>query len=774
MTELSVPTEVTSDRDDAEESVGRIEEIERRNEYSKSNPMEGGKQPCRVLKFTTEQHIQPVPSNDEEFRSFIEQGPNQPRGCFPKTKSAGCNRSFDKKWYEAYPWLEYSYAVDGVFCHTCRAFGTSVAFSKGTVDPAFIEHGCRNWQKLKTKLANHHKSDYHTQANGRLSMYLKSRPIDAILSVARAENLRRKEAERAQNREVVTRLIRIVQILGIAGAPLRGHYEGDNDVYRGLFKELYNLLADFDAVLGKHRESADGNALYTSKTIQNEIIQSVYDVMTDEMCRDFEKTKHIAVMVDETTDCSNHEQIAILIRWADEDLRVHETLIAVRRAISTKAEDLLDILLDALKSKRLLDKVIAQCYDGGSNMQGHLNGLQAKLSQACGKNILTVHCYAHCLNLVLVDSMKNVKEAFSFFGILEALYVFIEGSAQRHGIFEQIAKSMDCKLKKLKKLSETRWACRAEAVNAIADNVHVVIKTLEELEDTAEQAKIAAQSKGLLSTVQSFDFILWIRLLQPVLNSILTVSAMFQKNDLDIDSALRAVDVLEATIKEFRDSDNFNHTYEECEHECAKNGIYVANKRRRRINVRLDDHPENEHFSARKDESRKAYFEVLDSIITGLEERFSQVSRSTLLAFQEVFTAPKPSEEKIRKIALFCNEEYSTLSGEIKLLRNDPSFGQARKFPILLECLKSASTAELYPTIKSIVSSFLAIPVSTASVERTFSKLALVKTKIRSTMSQERLETLIHMCIEQKRCKNINIDKCIDKFKSYGPRRLLL
>ncbi len=36
-----------------------------------------------------------------------------------------------------------------------------------------------------------------------------------------------------------------------------------------------------------------------------------------------------------------------------------------------------------------------------------------------------VHCYAHTLNLVLVDSVKMVPYAAEFFCLLEILYVFV-------------------------------------------------------------------------------------------------------------------------------------------------------------------------------------------------------------------------------------------------------------------------------------------------------------------------------------------------------------
>ena len=39
-----------------------------------------------------------------------------------------------------------------------------------------------------------------------------------------------------------------------------------------------------------------------------------------------------------------------------------------------------------------------------------------------------IHCYAHILNLVLVDSVKSVPAASDFFALLEALYVFVSSS----------------------------------------------------------------------------------------------------------------------------------------------------------------------------------------------------------------------------------------------------------------------------------------------------------------------------------------------------------
>ena len=39
-----------------------------------------------------------------------------------------------------------------------------------------------------------------------------------------------------------------------------------------------------------------------------------------------------------------------------------------------------------------------------------------------------VHCFAHRLNLVVVDSCKSVRYASDFFALLQRLHVFLSGS----------------------------------------------------------------------------------------------------------------------------------------------------------------------------------------------------------------------------------------------------------------------------------------------------------------------------------------------------------
>lgn len=63
----------------------------------------------------------------------------------------------------------------------------------------------------------------------------------------------------------------------------------------------------------------------------------------------------------------------------------------------------------------------------------------------------------------------------------------------------------------------------------------------------------------------------------------------------------------------------------------------------------------------------------------------------------------------------------------------------------------------------------MAIPVTSCTCERKFSKLSIVKTKLCSTMKQERLDGLLTMFIEKELAYNINVDEVIETFKTLTP-----
>jgi len=79
-----------------------------------------------------------------------------------------------------------------------------------------------------------------------------------------------------------------------------------------------------------------------------------------------------------------------------------------------------------------------------------------------------------------------------------------------------------------------------------------------------------------------------------------------------------------------------------------------------------------------------------------------------------------------------------------------------------------------YTELRRLYQILLTLPVTTASVERGFSKLILVKTKLRSTMGQERLEALLLASIEKDILLQLDNAELVARFAGKNDRSMLL
>ena len=86
---------------------------------------------------------------------------------------------------------------------------------------------------------------------------------------------------------------------------------------------------------------------------------------------------------------------------------------------------------------------------------------------------------------------------------------------------------------------------------------------------------------------------------------------------------------------------------------------------------------------------------------------------------------------------------------------------------LILQSLISSSFPEMY----KLLTLFVTLPVTVASAERSFSKLKLIKTYLRSSMSQERLCDLAILSIKNKEAKKIDKTKLIKGLANVNSRR---
>ncbi|XP_025205083.1 uncharacterized protein LOC112601595 [Melanaphis sacchari] len=91
----------------------------------------------------------------------------------------------------------------------------------------------------------------------------------------------------------------------------------------------------------------------------------------------------------------------------------------------------------------------------------------------------------------------------------------------------------------------------------------------------------------------------------------------------------------------------------------------------------------------------------------------------------------------------------------------------------ILNAIKIYELDSICPNLITAYRLFLSMPVTVASEERSFSKLKLIKTYLRSTMSQERLTNSAIFSIENEITKNIDFEDVIEDFASKESRKIM-
>jgi len=363
--------------------------------------------------------------------------------------------------------------------------------------------------------------------------------------------------------------------LEYSGLALRGHDENEDAKNRGNFLELFEFASRYNpSIMSQSSQTCN----YKSNVTQNEIIEIVAKEIVSTVLPP--QCAYFSIIADETTDTSRREQVCIVIRYIDNKLTIYEKFVGFFDTDSTNATALCKLILKVLEDLGLdyKTKMVGQCYDGARNMSGCKNGLHMKIREVADK-ALYVHCYAHQLNLALQHSCNNIPKARNCLNTLNSLHEFIEGSAKRHSLFESI-QCKELRAKVLQHLSDTRWASRDLALNALKDTYTYVIEFLRVFKifiyfqlalpnikfnltfkavDEGEKNSTGAKVQGLLIQVLQFDFLFYVHVLCMVFNDTSILNRALQSRTLDISTALESAGLtIEGLVEKKLDSTVFD------------------------------------------------------------------------------------------------------------------------------------------------------------------------------------------------------------------------
>ena len=120
--------------------------------------------------------------------------------------------------------------------------------------------------------------------------------------------------------------------------------------------------------------------------------------------------------------------------------------------------------------------------------------------------------------------------------------------------------------------------------------------------------------------------------------------------------------------------------------------------------------------------------------------------------------------DELISVQLFIKDKLSNVENEINTKEMTPLF--------VLNFIKKHCLQELYSNTWIVLRILLTIPVTVASGERSFSKLKLIKTYLRNTMLQDRVNSLSMLSIEQEIAENLDFSSLIRNFADKKARKV--
>ncbi|XP_024178590.1 zinc finger MYM-type protein 1-like [Rosa chinensis] len=546
------------------------------------------------------------------------------------------------------------------------------------------------------------------------------------------------------------------------GLAFRGHDESENSSNQGNFLQLLQFLIDHnDEVRAVALKNAPENLRLTLSRIQNDIVNAAAVETTNVIMRNMSDA-FFSILVDESRDVHVKEQMAVTFRYVDKNGCVIESFIGIEHVASTTAISLKKAI-DALFSKHGLSfsKLRGQGYDGAINMSGELNGLKTLILKE-NSSVFYVHCFAHQIQLALVHVAKKHEIVGAFFASIGSVVIVGASSKHRDIFIEKQSLKVIEALKvgeltsghglnqetEIKCSCDTRWSSHYGTLLNFTVMFSSIIDELDEIAFDKVSSDQKHEAFISLKLLQSFDFIFSLHLMRIILGITHELSQALQKDDHDIVNAMDLVKVCKRKLQTFRES-GWLSLFEQVVLFCGKENISVSN---------TDDQYE-------------------------LDNRFSEATTELLLCLASLspnYSFAAYNKQSLMRLAELYPHDFS--ASELLLLecqietyiddiRSTNKFQELQGIDDLAKKLVETRKHKTYPYVYLLITLALVLPVATASVERVFSSMNIIKNRIRNRMGDQWMNDCLIVYLEKDIFNSIDNESIIQRFQNIAPRR---
>ena len=555
-----------------------------------------------------------------------------------------------------------------------------------------------------------------------------------------------------------------IQYLARQGLALRGHDSAEGNLQQLLLLRCKDRPSMFHWLERK--------VAFTSPLVQNEILQLFANSIVKSIASRVADAKQFAVIVDGTQDTSRKEQLSICLRYIDSEYMPHEDFVGLYEPNDTSGATIAHCIKDVLIRLNLsLSDLRGQTYDGAANMSGKYRGCQAIIAEA-QPLALFVHCGAHCVNLVsqfVAEACPTVRDAMQVINELGAL--FSMSLTARSAFQRLVAESEAGHVKQIRPLCQTRWLVRVKAIEAVVTQYDAVLQCLEDLSSTGNP--LAAKASGLLQSMRKGSMLLSLAMALHIFTPLETLNRALQSTYQTVSGMMQAVNEVKSELTAMREPSAFDSILESAVQQQQSMDLdEIVVPRQRRPPRRLTG-PATSHVAETiNDYYRPMYFGLLDNAVCQLTERFAG---DGLVKYGQLESLLLTGEVADNEDLLAAYPEFNAtdLAAQLRMFRRTRSITSVESAATALRQMPPEVRAE-YEDVSQLVKLLLVSPASSAQAERSFSALRRLKTWLRSSMTEVRLNSVAVCHTHQQMLDSMDLTPLCSEFVSRSDLRMSL
>ncbi|XP_040087674.1 zinc finger MYM-type protein 1 isoform X6 [Oryx dammah] len=666
-------------------------------------------------------------------------------------KVKGKSRSIKKSYFQR---LENSIKKDVMFCYSCQLF-CQKKFNYGR--ESLKAQGISHWKKTLEKFRKHEKSEMHLKS---LQFWREYQFCDEAVNDSLSSHSKQIEG----NKKYLKLIIENILFLGKQCLFLRGNDQSVSSVNKGNFLELLEIRAKDkgEEIFQLMNSQVD---FYNSTQIQNDIIEIIKTEILQDIIHEINVSSAFSVICDETTDSATKGQFSVCVRYPQKTSKA--VLIKERFLGFIDVEEMTGTNLHRSIKAYLqqigvdLSKLRGQAYDSTSNWKGKFKKVAAEFKKE-EPRALYLHCYTHCLDLAVIRFCKEVKELRSALNTLSSLFNTIHGEMSVN--FQNINKLSQSKTCK-KHTSQPCWTVRDNTLLSMIEGLPEIIETLEVLSNHSSNTSLADELSDLLALVSKFEFIFCLKFLYRILSVTGILSKEFQSETIDIFSLSSKIEAILECLSSERNDTYFKTIWDGAEEICQKitcKGFEVERpsfQKRRKIQKTIDPgNSDSMFFPTSTEEQYKVniYYQGLDTVLQNLKLCFLEFDYCKMKQISELLL--KWNEPLNEATAKEVQEFYKFDADIIPELRFYRHYAKLN-FVLEYDFINFSNLGHLFiqhglhnniPCISELLYIALSWPVTSASVENSFSTLSRLKTYLCRTRGQEKFSGLALMAVEQE------------------------